>query len=25
VCIASVSGQGVEGYRAGLERLKAAL
>jgi 3-dehydroquinate dehydratase-2 len=25
VCIASVSGQGVEGYRAGLEALKAAL
>lgn len=25
VCIASVSGQGVEGYRTGLERLKAAL
>ena len=25
VCVASVSGQGVEGYRAGLEQLKAAL
>jgi 3-dehydroquinate dehydratase-2 len=25
VCIASVSGQGVDGYRVGLERLKAAL
>jgi 3-dehydroquinate dehydratase II len=25
VCIASVSGQGVEGYRVALERLKAAL
>ena len=25
VCVASVSGQGVEGYRTGLERLKAAL
>ena len=25
VCIASVSGQGVDGYRAGLEALKAAL
>lgn len=25
VCIASVSGQGVEGYRTGLEKLKAAL
>jgi 3-dehydroquinate dehydratase-2 len=25
VCIASVSGQGVEGYRAGLEALKGAL
>ena len=25
VCIASVSGQGVDGYRAGLERLKEAL
>jgi len=25
VCIASVSGQGVEGYRVGLEALKAAL
>jgi 3-dehydroquinate dehydratase II len=25
VCIASVSGQGVEGYRVGLEHLKAAL
>ena len=25
VCIASVSGQGVDGYRTGLEKLKAAL
>jgi 3-dehydroquinate dehydratase-2 len=25
VCIATVSGQGVDGYRAGLERLKEAL
>ena len=25
VCVASVSGQGVDGYRAALERLKAAL
>ena len=25
VCLASVSGQGVDGYRAGLEQLKAAL
>jgi 3-dehydroquinate dehydratase-2 len=25
VCVASVIGQGVDGYRAGLERLKAAL
>ena len=25
VCVASVSGQGVDGYRTGLERLKAAL
>jgi 3-dehydroquinate dehydratase II len=25
VCVASVSGQGVEGYRVGLEKLKAAL
>ena len=25
VCVATVSGQGVEGYRAALERLKAAL
>jgi len=25
ICVASVSGQGVDGYRTGLERLKAAL
>ena len=25
ICVASISGQGVEGYRTGLERLKAAL
>ena len=25
VCVASVSGQGVDGYRTGLERLKEAM
>ena len=25
VCVATVSGQGVDGYRVGLEQLKAAL
>jgi len=25
ICVASITGQGVEGYRTGLERLKAAL